>query len=166
MLDDESPREESGLKRWLRLIFGLGPMIISFYLLKRALGRLETESMSDGVLDLLMAVGLLIVAGIALAPKIAELITTPVRDWIDRLYSGGSGGEVVPELQPAWKLARKYTAEERWEEAIETLQRIITYYPKERDAYGMGIEAARSAGDAEAMQWFTEAYRKQYGAGR
>jgi tetratricopeptide (TPR) repeat protein len=154
------------LRRIGRVVFGAGPLLISLYLFRRALqaGQQEESLLLSSnhkvITDLILAVGLLVVAGIALAPTIAQLVTTPVRDWIDTLYGSGGDEEVVPELQPAWKLAKKYLAESRWEEAIEVLQRIVTYYPQERDAYAAGMDAARQAGDLEALQWFGEEARK------
>ncbi len=79
------------------------------------------------------------------AVKLAEWIAKPFAD----LFYPTDEFEKPPL---SYKLARRYSQERRVDAAVQEYEKILFYYPKERDAYVELIELARRVGDEELRE--------------
>ena len=102
---------------------------------------------------------LLFLAGVLLmAPdtafKLAELCAKPFAE----LFYPAEEFEKPPL---SYKLARRYSLERRVEAAVEEYEKILFYYPAERDPYLELIELARRVGDEELLKRYEGLLRKR-----
>jgi len=101
---------------------------------------------------------LFLMAVLLIAPdtvvKIAEWCAKPFAD----LFYPSDEFEKPPL---SYKLARRYKQERRVDEAVQEYEKILFYYPKERDAYVELIELARQAGDDELREKYEALLRER-----
>jgi len=86
--------------------------------------------------------------------KIAEWIAKPFAD----LFYPSDEFEKPPL---SYLLARRYSQERRVEEAVQEYEKILFYYPEERDAYLELIELAKRVGDEELREKYEGLLRKR-----
>ena len=102
---------------------------------------------------------LLLMAVLLIAPdtavKIAEWCAKPFAD----LFYPSDEYEKPPL---SYKLARRYKQERRVDEAVQEYEKILYYYPKERDAYVELIELAKQAGDDELREKYEGLLREKF----
>ncbi len=102
---------------------------------------------------------LLLMAVLLIAPdtavKIAEWCAKPFAD----LFYPSDEYEKPPL---SYKLARRYKQERRVDEAVQEYEKILYYYPKERDAYVELIELAKQAGDDELQEKYEGLLREKF----
>jgi hypothetical protein len=71
-------------------------------------------------------------------------------EWIARPFAALFYPDEEFEKPPlSYVLARRYSQERRVEEAVQEYEKILYYYPEERDAYLEIIELAKRVGDEE-----------------
>ena len=91
------------------------------------------------------------------AVKIAEWIAKPFAD----LFYPSDEFEKPPL---SYLLARRYSQERRVDAAVQEYEKILFYYPDERDAYLEVIELARRVGDEELQQKYEGLLRQREAA--
>ncbi len=105
---------------------------------------------------------LLVTAVLLVAPdtafKLAEWIAKPFAD----LFYPSDEFEKPPL---SYLLARRYSQERRVDAAVQEYEKILFYYPDERDAYMEVIELARRVGDEELLAKYEELMKKREEAG-
>jgi cell division protein FtsW (lipid II flippase) len=101
---------------------------------------------------------LLVTAVLLVAPdtavKIAEWIAKPFAD----LFYPSDEFEKPPL---SYLLARRYSQERRVDAAVQEYEKILFYYPEERDAYLELIELAQRVGDEELREKYEGLLRKR-----
>ena len=102
---------------------------------------------------------LLLISVLLMAPdtavKIAEWIAKPFAD----LFYPSEEFEKPPL---SYKLARRYRQELRVDEAVQEYEKILFYYPKERDAYLELLELAKRAGDDELREKYEGLFQQRF----
>ena len=102
---------------------------------------------------------LLLMAVLLIAPdtavKIAEWCAKPFAD----LFYPSDEFEKPPL---SYKLARRYKQERRVDDAVQEYEKILYYYPMERDAYVELIELAKQAGDDELQEKYEGLLREKF----
>jgi len=102
---------------------------------------------------------LLLMAVLLIAPdtavKVAEWCAKPFAD----LFYPSDEFEKPPL---SYNLARRYKQERRVDEAVQEYEKILYYYPKERDACVELIELARLAGDDELREKYEALLREKF----
>ena len=100
---------------------------------------------------------LLVTAVLLIAPdtafKLAEWIAKPFAE----LFFPSDEFEKPPL---SYKLARRYSQERKVEAAVQEYEKILFYYPEERDAYLEVIELAQRVKDDELRERFEEMMRR------
>ena len=87
-----------------------------------------------------------------------------VAEWCARLFVGMIWPSAQLEKPPLnYRLARYYTRSQRLEEAVAEYQKIIHFYPKERNAYQELIAVAIQLGDEELRVKYAALLREQLG---
>lgn len=86
--------------------------------------------------------------------KIAELCAKPFAD----LFFPSDEFEKPPL---SYLLARRYSQERKVDAAVQEYEKILFYYPEERDAYVELIELARRVGDEELREKYEGLLREQ-----
>lgn len=101
---------------------------------------------------------LLFVASVVLtAPDTAVKIA----EWIARPFAALFYPDEEFEKPPlSYVLARKYSQERKVDAAVQEYEKILYYYPEERDAYLELIELAQRVGDEELRLKYEEAMRE------
>jgi cell division protein FtsW (lipid II flippase) len=103
---------------------------------------------------------LLVTAVLLVAPdtavKIAEWIAKPFAD----LFYPSDEFEKPPL---SYLLARRYSQERRVDAAVQEYEKILFYYPEERDAYLELIELAQRVGDEELREKYEGLLREREG---
>ena len=104
---------------------------------------------------------LLVTTVLLLAPdtafKLAEWIAKPFAE----LFFPSDEFEKPPL---SYKLARRYSQERKVEAAVQEYEKILFYYPEERDAYLEVIELAQRVRDEELRERFEEMLKVRDGA--
>jgi len=62
----------------------------------------------------------------------------------------------------SYLLARRYSTERRFEDAVTQYENIIEFHPEERDAHVELIELAHQIGDAELAEKYTALLRRRF----
>jgi tetratricopeptide (TPR) repeat protein len=90
------------------------------------------------LMECLYAFGTLITGAVLIAPELAELAAAPLNHLIENaLFPTYSEDPPVD-----YRLARRYRAEGRYEEAVDQYYHILEYHPEELLAYLEGMETA------------------------
>lgn len=135
-----------------RILAGLA-LLASVWLMCAAL-RMDWLSAAFLVIGSML---LLVAAVLLLAPdtavKLAEWIAQPFAE----LFYPSEEFEKPPL---SYVLARKYSQERKVEAAVQEYEKILFYYPEERDAYLEVIELAQRVGDEELRERFEEMMRR------
>jgi tetratricopeptide (TPR) repeat protein len=92
------------------------------------------------------------------AVKIAEWIAKPFAD----LFYPSDEFEKPPL---SYLLARRYSQERRVDAAVQEYEKILFYYPDERDAYLELIELAQRVGDEELREKYAGLLREKFEGG-
>lgn len=92
------------------------------------------------------------------AVKIAEWIAKPFAD----LFYPSDEFEKPPL---SYLLARRYSQERRVDAAVQEYEKILFYYPEERDAYLELIELAQRVGDEELREKYEGLLREKFEGG-
>jgi hypothetical protein len=90
--------------------------------------------------------------------KLAEWIAKPFAD----LFYPSDEFEKPPL---SYLLARRYSQERRVDAAVQEYEKILFYYPDERDAYLEVIELARRVGDEELQEKYEGLLREKFEGG-
>lgn len=91
------------------------------------------------------------------AVKLAELCARPFAE----LFYPSDEFEKPPL---SYVLARRYSQERRLEQAVQEYEKILQYYPEERDAYLELIELAQRVGDDELREKYEALYQERFAA--
>ncbi len=101
---------------------------------------------------------LFLIAVLLMAPdtvfKVAEWMAKPFAD----LFYPSDEFEKPPL---SYKLARHYSQERRVEDAVREYEKILFYYPEERQAYLEVIELAKCVGDDELREKYERLLRQR-----
>ncbi|MHB1077947.1 MAG: hypothetical protein ACYC67_01005 [Prosthecobacter sp.] len=139
-----------------RILAGLA-LVASVWLMSAAL-KMDWLSAALLVIGSLL---LLVTAVLLLAPdtafKLAEWIAHPFAE----LFYPSEEFEKPPL---SYLLARRYSQERKLEAAVQEYEKILFYYPEERDAYLEVIELARRVGDEELRERFEGLLKVRDGA--
>lgn len=101
---------------------------------------------------------LVIFAVLTVAPSAAEWIAKPFAD----LFFPSEEFEKPPL---SYKLARRYSQERKVDAAVQEYEKILFYYPEERDAYLEVIELAQRVKDEELRERFEGMLREKFEEG-
>lgn len=141
-----------------RILAGLA-LLVSVWLMSAAL-KMDWLSAAFLVIGSML---LLVAAVLLLAPdtafKLAEWIAKPFAD----LFYPSDEFEKPPL---SYALARKYSQERKVEAAVQEYEKILFYYPEERDAYLEVIELAQRVKDEELRLKYEAMWRERFGAER
>ncbi|WP_395750984.1 hypothetical protein [Prosthecobacter sp.] len=99
---------------------------------------------------------------IMIAPDTAVKIS----EWIARPFAALFFPDDEFEKPPlSYVLARKYSQERKVDAALQEYERILYFYPQERDAYLEVIELAQRVGDVELREKYETLLRERFGEG-
>ena len=107
------------------------------------------------------------VIGSMLLALTAVLLMAPetafkVAEWIAKPFAAMFYPDEEFEKPPlSYKLARRYSQERRVDAAVQEYEKILFYYPEERDAYLELIELAKRVGDEELREKYEGLMRKR-----
>jgi tetratricopeptide (TPR) repeat protein len=112
-----------------------------------------------GVPALLFGFGSFIAGLLLVSPEIIVPVSGFFADlFIDVIYPGSRASK--PAL--SYLLARRYHDQARLEESIAEYQKILHYYPKEKDAYRELLLVAQEAGDERTFRKYTRRYLRHF----
>ena len=113
-----------------------------------------------GVPALLFGFGAFISGLLLVSPEIIQPVSGFFADFfIDLIYPGSR--ESKPAL--SYLLARRYHDQMRLAESIAEYQKILHYYPKEKDAYREILLVAQEAGDERTFRKYSRRYTRRFG---
>lgn len=139
--------------RWI--LAGIA-LLVSVWLMSRAL-KMDWLSAAFSVIgSMLLFVTCVVLMAEDTAVKIAEWIARPFA----ALFYPNEEFEKPPL---SYVLARKYSQERKVEAAVQEYEKILFYYPEEREACLEVIELARRVGDEELREKYEEMWRERFG---
>lgn len=121
-------------------------------------GALKMDGLG-AALPVIMSMALFVTFMLLIAPdtafKLAELCARPFAE----LFYPSDEFEKPPL---SYVLARRYSQERRLEQAVQEYEKILHYYPEERDACLELIELAQRVGDDELREKYTALYEERF----
>jgi len=140
-----------------RILAGLA-LLASVWMMSAALkmGWLSAALLVIGSMLLLVTTVLLLAPDTAF--KLAEWIAKPFAE----LFFPSDEFEKPPL---SYKLARRYSQERKVDAAVQEYEKILYYYPEERDAYLEVIELAQRVKDEELRERFEGMLREKFEEG-
>lgn len=137
----------------LRLLAAIA-LLASVWLMVAALESSWLAAAFPVIGSLLLFVTSVVLTAPDTAVKIAE--------WIARPFAALFYPDEEFEKPPlSYVLARKYSQERKVEAAVQEYEKILYYYPEERDAYLELIELAQRVGDEELRLKYEEMMRER-----
>lgn len=103
-----------------------------------SLTRMKNDDVPGALVKCLFAFPALIAGTVLIGPELAAWAAAPLNHLLGNIYF--PNGSETPPVD--YRLARRYRAEGRYEEAIEQYFHILDYHPQELFAYLEGMETA------------------------
>ena len=142
--------------RIFRWLLAIGAWIFGVFEFKSVLA---SGGGFTGVPALLFGFGAFITGLLLVSPEVVGPVSGFFADFfIDLIYPGARASK--PAL--SYLLARRYHDQARLDESIAEYQKILHYYPKEKDAYRELLLVAQEAGDERTFQKYTRRYLRHF----
>ncbi|WP_395742697.1 hypothetical protein [Prosthecobacter sp.] len=94
---------------------------------------------------------------------IAPETAVKLAEWIARPFAAlFYPDEEFAKPPLSYVLARKYSQERKVDAAVQEYEKILFYYPEERDAYLEVIELAQRVGDGELREKYEEMWKEKF----